>query len=179
MTGDESYTFDNMLPFYKKSAQYTPPNEFTRLKNATTLYDLSKWSITGGPLQVGYPNWANPISSWIALGLEALGLKNLPGFSDGNIDGYAYTTFALDAKTQTRSSSESSFLREALAETTNLNVYKNTMAKKILFDDNKNAIGAIVESGGLQYTINATQEVIVSSGAVSEHLFGGNRQKSD
>lgn len=156
-----------MLPFYKKSAEFTPPNEETRLENATTLYNESYWSETGGPVQVGYPNWANPISSWIALGLESLGLKNLPGFSDGNIDGYAYTTFALDSKTQTRSSSESSFLREALRETTNMNVYKNTMAKKVLFDDNKKAIGALVESGGVQYRLNATREVIVSSGAVS------------
>ena len=168
LTGDESYSFENMLPWYKKSAEFTLPNKDHRLENATTLYDESLWSNPrGGPLQVGYPNWANPISSWIARGLEHLGLKNLPGFADGNLDGYAYTTFSLDAKSQTRSSSEASFLRAALREDTNLNVYKNTMAKKILFDENKKAIGAVVESGGIEYTLSANQEVIVSAGAVS------------
>lgn len=167
ITGDESYSFENMLQWYKKSAEFTPPNEEHRLENSTTLYEESLWSDQGGPLQVGYPNWVNPISSWIARGLEHLGLKNLAGFSDGDINGYAYTTFSLDAKTQTRSSSQTSFLSAGLREDTNLNVYKSTMAKKILFDDNKKAIGAVVESGGMEYTLSASQEVIVSAGAVS------------
>ncbi|KAG9252054.1 glucose-methanol-choline oxidoreductase [Emericellopsis atlantica] len=165
LTGDESYSFENMLPYYKKSAEFTPPHEEYRLDNATTLYDEDYWSSDGGPLQVGYPNWANPISSWIARGLEYLGLENLPGFADGNLDGYAYTAFSLDSETQTRSSSSSSFLRAGLRDDTNLNVYKNTMAKKILFDDDKNAIGAVVESGGVEYQLSASREVIVSAGA--------------
>jgi choline dehydrogenase len=169
LTGDESYSFENMLPWYKKSAEFTPPNDEHRLPNSTTIYDESLWSKDGGPLQVGFPNWVNPISSWIALGLEHLGLKNLPGFADGDFNGYAYTTFSLDAKSQTRSSSQSSFLSKGLRDDTNLHVYKNTMAKKILFDDDKKAIGAIVESGGIEYTLSATQEVIVSAGAVSLH----------
>lgn len=139
-----------------------------RLANSTTLYDKSQYSEVGGPVQVGYPNWVNAISSWIALGLEALGLTELPGFADGNVFGYAYTGFSLDAQTQTRSSSETSYLREALLETTNLNVYKNTLAKRILFDEDKNAIGAVVESGGLEYQLSATKEVIVSAGWVRQ-----------
>jgi choline dehydrogenase len=39
------------------------------------------------------------------------------------------------------------------------------MAKKILFDESKHAIGAIVESGGVEYQLSANREVIVSSGA--------------
>ena len=169
LTGDESYSFENMLPWDKKSAEFTPPNEEHRLPNSTTIYNESLWSKDGGPLQVGFPNWVNPISSWIALGLEHLGLKNLPGFADGDLDGYAYTSFSLDAKSQTRSSSQSSFLSKGLRDDTNLHVYKNTMAKKILFDDDKKAIGAIVESGGIEYTLSAAREVIVSAGAVSPH----------
>ena len=161
--------FDNFLPFFMKSAQFHPPNNQTsRLPNTTTLYNQSVFTADGGPLQVGYPAWVNPISSWIGLGLTALGLQQLPGMADGNILGWGYTAFTQDPKTQTRSSSEASYLREALRETTNLVVYKNTMAKSVLFDSQKQATGVLVNSGGVTYQINATKEVILSAGAVCQ-----------
>ncbi|GAP92978.1 putative choline dehydrogenase [Rosellinia necatrix] len=165
LTGDEGYLFENLLPYYKKSASFTPPDEDLRLANSTVIYDQSAWSSTGGPLQVGFPNWVNPISSWIARGLEFLGLENLPGFLDGNIIGYAYTQFALDSRTQTRSSSETSFLRDSLLKSTNLIVYKNTLVKKIEFNSNKRASSVLVDSGHITYRLNATKEIIVSAGA--------------
>ncbi len=85
--------------------------------------------------------------------------------SDGNIFGFGYTAFTLDSRTQTRSSSETSYLREALLKTTNLAIYKNTLAKKVLFDERNRASGVVVESGGISYTLNATKEVIISAGA--------------
>ncbi|KAI1081867.1 glucose-methanol-choline oxidoreductase [Whalleya microplaca] len=162
LTADDSYLFDNFISFYKKSTRFTPPNSLRSL-NSTPVYDESLWNPDGGPVKVGYSNWVNPMSSWIERALETIGLKSLPGFADGNILGYAYTSLALDSETQTRSSSETSFLREALAETNNMNVYKNTMAKRVLFND-KRAIGAVVESGGVEYQLNATQEVIICAG---------------
>lgn len=100
-----------------------------------------------------------------------MGLKELPGLADGDIFGWGYTAWTIDPRTQTRSSSEASYLREALIETTNLAIYKNTMAKRVLFDENKRASGAIVDSGGVTYQIAATKEVIVSAGAVRESMF--------
>ena len=150
-----------------RSAQFHPPNHTTRLPNSTTLYNASVFSPDGGPLLVGYPAWVNPISSWIGRGLTALGLHQLPGLADGNIFGWGYTAFTQSSVTQTRCSSEASYLREALRETINLAVYKNTMAKVVIFDDAKNAKGLIVDSGGVTYQINATKEVILSAGAVS------------
>ena len=149
-----------------KSAQFHPPNEITRLANSSSRYNQSVNSATGGPLQVGYPAWVNSVSSWIGLGLNTLGLKELPALSDGNIFGWGYTAFTIDPRSQTRSSSEASYLREALTETTNLLIYKNTMAKSVMFDAGKRAIGVAVDSGGLVYQVKATQEVIVSAGAV-------------
>lgn len=166
LTGDESYTFNNFLPFFQKSAQFHPPSRTTRLSNSTISYDQSAFSAGGGPLQVGYPAWENPISSWIGRGLTALGLQQLPGMSNGDILGWGYTAFTQDPRTQTRSSSEASYLREALRETTNLVIYKNTMAKRVLFDTGKKATGVVVNSGGMTYQINATKEVILSAGVV-------------
>ena len=41
------------------------------------------------------------------------------------------------------------------------------MAKKVVFDGNKQASAILVESGGITYQIKAAKEVIVSCGAVS------------
>lgn len=167
MTGDDSYKLDSFVKYFRKSAQFNPPDEGSRLQNASTLYDQSAFSPTGGPLQVGYPAWVNPISSWIGLDLNALGLKELSGMTNGDIFGWTYIAFTHDPRSQTRSSSETSYLREAFTKTTNLAVYKNIMAKKILFSSAKQANAVLVESGGNNYQINATKEVIVSAGTVS------------
>ncbi|KAG6368748.1 hypothetical protein INS49_002962 [Diaporthe citri] len=50
--GDQSYTFENMLPYYKKSVQFTPPDTNMRDPNATTQYDASAFDSAGGPLRV-------------------------------------------------------------------------------------------------------------------------------
>ena len=44
-------------------------------------------------------------------------------------------------------------------------VYQSTLAKRVLFDRNKTATGIVVDSEGLQYTLAAKREVILSAGA--------------
>ena len=56
------------------------------------------------------------------------------------------------------------FLRHGLGNP-NLVVYDQTLAKKVIFDGNKKAIAVAVDSDGLQYTLSANKEVIVSGGA--------------
>jgi choline dehydrogenase-like flavoprotein len=164
ITGDSSYEFDRFNPFFKKSAQYHPPIQHSRLQNSTAFYDAGSWSPEGGPLQVGYPAWINPISSWIAKGLASMGFKELRGMTNGDIFGYTYVAFSQDPRSQTRSSSESSYLRQSLRKSSNLLIYKNTMGKRVLFNDKKRAIGVIVASGGISFQLNATKEVILCAG---------------
>lgn len=47
---DQSYNFANFLPFYEKSAHFTPPGP-KRESNATAQYRAEAFSATGGPLQ--------------------------------------------------------------------------------------------------------------------------------
>ena len=105
----------------------------------------------------------NAISSFFADALSVLGLKSVLGFADGNLLGYSYIPHTLTPD-QVRCSSESSFLQSAFEQTLNLNVYKSTLAKKIIFNDKKQAMAVEVSTGGFVYQINATKEVIVSSG---------------
>lgn len=49
--------------------------------------------------------------------------------------------------------------------TSNMNVYTRTLAKKIIFDDQKRAIGVDVSTYGQPYHLSARREVILSAGA--------------
>jgi hypothetical protein len=61
--GDNSYTFANLLPYFKKSAQFTPPDASKRFPNATAQFNAAAFDPSGGPLQVSYPNYAQPWST--------------------------------------------------------------------------------------------------------------------
>lgn len=164
--GDQSYTFDNLLPFFKRSVHFTPPGNATRPANVTLPYDARYFSPTGGPLQVSFPRYFNAITSWLGDAFSELGFHRLPAFSDGRLFGWSYFTYTVDPASQTRSSSETSFLREALRRTTNLNFYKSSLVKKVLLENCTTATGVVVDTAGVEYTISARKEVILSAGAV-------------
>lgn len=171
MVGDQSYTFDNLLKYFERSVQFTPPNPRLRPANATVGFNASSFSITGGPLQVSYPNSPNSFTSWVTLALSEVGIKEASDFTSGSLLGYQYYSSALDPIGQTRSSSETSFLRSALINLTNMNVYKSALARRILFDKSKKATGVLVDTAGLQYVLSAKKEIILSAGAVRHDVY--------
>lgn len=166
--GDDAYTFDNLLPYFKKSFTFTPPNTETRLKNATTLYNTNDFNEEGGPIQVTYPNWTPVWSTWAAKGLEAIGINMTDKYNEGSLFGWFYAQLTVEAKNQVRSTS-ADFVYAArdkgLAD--NLTVYLETRADKVLFDGNQRARAVQVTGADLLvYTINATKEIILSAGAL-------------
>lgn len=169
--GDQSYTFDNLLPYFQKSVQLTQLTNSTRPANSTAKVDTSMFSPTGGPLQVSWPEYASPSASWLSLGMEDIGITELPGgMQDGELFGWTWIANTIDPVLQTRSTSETSMLRTALTTNDNLIVFRQTLGKKIIFDENLVATGVEVEttgvgSGSTTYILNATKEVIVSSGS--------------
>ena len=132
------------------------------------LYDSTAFSPNGGPLQVSYANYFYPTTPYVQKGFNAAGLKNHGDLNSGNLLGYSEATQTIDPDSGTRSSSETSFLQQSIAET-DLQVYQRTLAKKILFDDSKRATGVAVETAGKAYVLSAKKEVILAAGAVSLH----------
>ncbi|KAK7975401.1 hypothetical protein PG989_013864 [Apiospora arundinis] len=168
--GDESYEFDALLPYFKKSITFTPPNNNVRPANATPVYYESDFSANQehAPLQVSYANWSPSWSSWAAKGFEALGFKLTGAFNQGTLSGYHYSQLTTKPKDQVRSTS-ADFLYHAKDKGTKgkLTVYLATRGKKIIFDANKKATGVEVGIDLLpSYVLKAKKEVIVSAGAI-------------
>jgi choline dehydrogenase len=166
LVGDASYEFDALLPYFKKSATLTPPNFIKRATpNATFLYDPLAFSLLpNGPLQVSWANWVDPTATWLAKALQATGIAlNNIGLNSGILSGGAWSTTTIDPAHATRSSSQTSYLEDAIPNT-GLMVYPHTQATKILFNAAKKATGVTVNTAGLTYTLSANKEVILSAG---------------
>lgn len=160
--GDDSYTFDNILPYFKKSVKFTPPKMSMRAANATAAYDASAFDANAGPLSLSYANWASPITSWLQRGLAEIGIPESPdSFSSGQLIGATYATSTINPAKQKRDSSETSFWNAAKGRS-NIKMYQLVSAKKILFDGNKRATGVKLATGAV---LSARKEVILAAGA--------------
>ncbi|KAI7163209.1 alcohol oxidase [Hortaea werneckii] len=166
LIGDESYKWDNILPFFKRSMQFNPPNVGARGENATPSYDLEAYSAEGGPLQVSYPNFAMPFGFYGVEAFKAAGLPQANGFSNGDLHGVDHNPFTIDPMSQLRSSSESTFLDHAFNTGSPLTVYPMTQAMRILFNNNTRATGIHAHSSGMDWNIHARKEVILSAGVM-------------
>lgn len=96
-------------------------------------------------------------------------MKILNGLNAGILNGSAYSTLSIDPRNGYRSSSESSFLQAALQNGTAPTIYKNSLARRILFNGTT-ASGVLVTTAGpfgipsLNYSLTARKEVIISAG---------------
>ncbi|KAL5357414.1 hypothetical protein BJX96DRAFT_144432 [Aspergillus floccosus] len=162
LVDDQTYVFDQVLPFFRRTIRFTPPNESLRDENATAEHDADSFEDYAGPIQVSYPNSASSFATWLRLAFESKGFKKAQDFSYGSLLGSQFTPFTIGPSHQTRSSSDS-FLWNSW--TPFLSIYKNTMAKRILFSPQKQAIGLDVQTFLTEYTLAANKEVILSAGA--------------
>ncbi|KAI7487784.1 GMC oxidoreductase [Hortaea werneckii] len=169
LVGDQSWAWDNLLPYYKKSVHYTPFNEsmYTNLSNPQ---DPEAFLPKGGPLEVSYSNAVDPFGTWIRRAFADVGLPQIDGLSSGHLLGAAYAPFTIDPKTGYRSYSESAFLQSALNSHLGPITYHSTLATEILFDGTKATGVKALTAGtygtpGKNYTLSARKEVILSAGA--------------
>ncbi|RDW64569.1 GMC family oxidoreductase [Aspergillus mulundensis] len=163
LTGDSSWSWESVLPYFKRGCTLTPPNEATRFPNTTVTYNDAACDPAGGPLHVTWPNYGDPFATWAAIGLEAIGMSPANDFNSGELNGTAWASNTIHPRRQIRESSETSYLRSAL-KTSTLAVYDHTMALRIDFEG-LNAVGVQVKTAGKRYTLRARKEVIISAGA--------------
>jgi choline dehydrogenase len=104
--------------------------------------------------------------------LNDIGIPTVDDFNSGSLLGCQYCSTTIDPKTQHRSSSQTAFLPHSILPFTqkrkqeNLKIITRTMAKRILFDEDKRAVGVVVsKKGKLNYVIKAKKEVILAAGA--------------
>ncbi|KAI1387625.1 putative choline dehydrogenase [Hypoxylon trugodes] len=159
---DQSYTYDTTSKYYRKSMNFTGPNQELRLQNATVSYEPSEVA-TGGPLDVTFSTWAQSWSTWIAASMNKVGPPNTETFLNGKLNGSSWVPDTINPRNGHRESAATAFL-EPYVNRPNLKVFDLTLGERIIFDANKTARGVEVTTGDRTYTISAKREVIVSGG---------------
>ena len=96
--GDESYTWQNFLPFLAKSVDYSPPD--FPYQNSTNNHDDGPFNRPPqGPLQVSFGRYEDPFGTWVQRAFQAIGQAAINGFQSGKLIGSSYIPFT---KTQSQ-----------------------------------------------------------------------------
>ncbi|KAL8975293.1 MAG: hypothetical protein Q9197_000461 [Variospora fuerteventurae] len=160
--GDDSFQYDTVVNYYRKATNFTPPDDSTRLANATPRYNPDLVSV-GGPLDISYAAYSYSWTTWLQVALEGLGIKSTDSFIKGDLNGSAWQIHTINHTTGFRESADRAYLRPYL-QRPNLAIFDRTMGERILFNGNRKAVGVQVTSDNSSYTLKATREVIVAAG---------------
>ncbi|KAH7398802.1 oxidoreductase [Phaeosphaeria sp. MPI-PUGE-AT-0046c] len=161
--GDEGFGWDNFGKYFDRGVRFNEVDATKRVGNSTPPMDPAGERARSGNVNLSYANYVLPFTSWGIKAAEALGLKQLAGYIDGELIGSGWLVQTTDPKTMVRDSSETAFLRPVLG-LSNLVVHHSTMALKILFEANE-AVGVACSTQGKKFTLTARREVILSAGA--------------
>ncbi|PWY96073.1 FAD/NAD(P)-binding domain-containing protein [Aspergillus sclerotioniger CBS 115572] len=165
--GDQSWTYPNTKKYFDQSTFYTPPNATTRFANATPEYDPSLKG--NGPLEITWPRWAHPFSTWIAKAFDALGVSHTLGYVTGELLGSSWILDTINSTDGTRATTWTAYIKDKPVQK-KIDIFTSTLAGKIVFDGTK-ATGVDVtrdlpNQETEQFNINAKHEVVLAGGGI-------------
>ncbi|XP_023247182.1 glucose dehydrogenase [FAD, quinone] [Copidosoma floridanum] len=154
LTGDNSWSYEGMLPYFKKMENFN---------NDWIEYNRS-YHGSGGPVHITHPNYRSVLAeAFIEAGKEI-------GFSSGDYNGPTQTGFHYMQTNQIngeRMSSNRAYLHPA-KNRKNLIVSINSHVNKVLIDpQTKTAYGVEFTKHGRKIKVTAKKEVILSAGAIA------------
>ncbi|CZR53407.1 uncharacterized protein PAC_03285 [Phialocephala subalpina] len=157
-TGDASWVWDSLLPLFTRGINYTGTESQTL-------------GVSNAPVQLSFPNFALPFSSYTAEGFREIGVPKVQSLIGGELLDSQYNPFTINPTEATRDSSQASFLEASMtAGRNNLKAYTHSLARKVLCSQNSTSSRAagvqVIFGNAPPFTLSATKEVIASAGAI-------------
>uniref|UniRef100_A0A2A4JUI0 Glucose-methanol-choline oxidoreductase N-terminal domain-containing protein n=1 Tax=Heliothis virescens TaxID=7102 RepID=A0A2A4JUI0_HELVI len=154
ITNDSSWTLKNLCPLIKRTEKVTDP----RILDSPDVF----FHGTEGKMRI--KKYHKSLNDGFFEAYREMGQKVVNDINGKNPLGYTDTYFTIGQGT--RQSTAYSFLSPE-RDNPNLKVLYNSLATKIIFDDNKRAVAVRVLTKDKKYiTINARREIIVAAGAI-------------
>ncbi|KAJ2950227.1 hypothetical protein O0L34_g11589 [Tuta absoluta] len=154
--GANGWDWNTVLPYFKKSERLTS-KDILNGPSANLHNDK-------GYLGVSRMDWGNESYRYLKA-FEEQGNKILLDNNDYNTVGYSQPCFTIDPPL--RQSTAVSFLKP-IKDRKNLFILKNTYVRKVIFDENKKAVGVEARLHGKDIIrLYAKKEVILSAGALN------------
>ena len=171
MLGNPNWTYDVLLPYYKKAYSIQAPDEsICKAMGIDRVSNTDKSTSPDGPIHVSYPGLyqKNPMAkAWNELFLNMGHETTAETFPTQSVGNRCYTA-AIDLQTNTRMSADSQYGGPA-SNRPNLTVLTEATVIKILLagsgPSKTVATGVEVSIGGEIHSIKANREVILSAGA--------------
>lgn len=156
--GNYGWSYDDVLPFFKKSEDFTVPDLWSAPHS-------KHYHNKGGPLTVENFRYEEPVFPLLKEAAKELKYKIIDDFNGEEMIGFGNVQGTL--RNGTRCSTSKAFLGIA-KDRTNLHVMKNARVTKILINPETNtAYGVEYFHNGQAQEIRTMKEVIVSAGAVN------------
>ena len=151
--GASGWSYDEVLPYFRKAEKNERgENEFHG---------------GGGPLFVSDVRDPNPLSEAFLRSAISLGIPRNPDFNAKDLEGVGYCQFT--QKDGRRCSTSTAYLATA-RNRHNLDIWTDTHVTEIRFNG-RQATSVVCQRGGIQIKIEATREIIISSGAVNSPIL--------
>ncbi|XP_032528003.2 ecdysone oxidase-like [Danaus plexippus] len=152
-SGNESWSLENLLPYFKKSE---------RLEDKD-ISDSETGNLHGYSGEVGITRRVTELPEKYLQAFQEVGHPVVLDINGHHVKGFTQPLFFIAEKK--RQSSAEGYLTRAKSRD-NLHLVKNTIANRILFDSNNNAIGVECASlDGRVFKVFARKEVVISAGA--------------
>ncbi|KAJ6626639.1 GMC oxidoreductase-domain-containing protein [Mycena sp. CBHHK59/15] len=164
---EHTWTWNGLLPFFKKSELATPPNKFqTETGGVRFLPSVHGFS---GRVKVGFPNFFFTQSTLWRKAAEGLGFPASPDLANGDPHAVGVAPDSIDAANNTRCSAACAYYTP-FADRPNLVVITNATVTRILWS---NTTASKLKASGVEYIVNnqtkaieLSKEVILSAGTI-------------
>ncbi|MBS0644938.1 MAG: GMC family oxidoreductase N-terminal domain-containing protein [Proteobacteria bacterium] len=153
--GCRGWSFDDVLPYFRKSEDYKQAND-------------AEYRGTGGPLKVEDYRTILPLTHRFIEAAQQAGYPFSKDLNGRQAEGVGYSQ--MTRKGKWRGSTAQTFLKEAQSRP-NLQVETEALASRLIFDG-KRCVGVRFRQRGREIEARARREVILSGGAInSPHLL--------
>ncbi|XP_074026207.1 glucose dehydrogenase [FAD, quinone] [Leptinotarsa decemlineata] len=150
--GNEGWSYEDVLPVFKRSEGYT--------ENDVDL----KYHGTTGPMTVGKFSFNPALDEDILKAAEEIGLPLSDDLNGRNIEGFEIAQVSV--RGSVRLSAAKAFLRPQ-RNNPKLHVMLNSTVTKILINKEKTAVGVEFVYRNRTYSVRATKEIILSAGTMN------------
>jgi choline dehydrogenase-like flavoprotein len=160
LTNDPSWSYDALLPLFKKSEGFQTP---IRGGAEFAVEPSDKYHGRSGEWKVSYTSFFHKISTTFVRAAEAVGLPFNPDFNAESTLGVGRVQTFVDNKCE-RSSAEKAFLDADVLRRPNLTVLTETTCLRLVIEDGT-CRGAVILHDRQETTVSARKQVVVSCGA--------------
>lgn len=172
--GNTNWTWASLLPYYKKSENFTVPNAEQLAAGAT--YQSQHHGFEG-PVGVGYTSGLKngSFSVPVTEAWEEIGLEHNPDLNSGRLRGFSIGPQTLDVEENVRCDASRAYYLPVESRS-NLKMISGT-AKRLIWSSTRKDNSFIAE--GVEYatnngtidTVTANKEIIISAGAIKTPLI--------